>query len=452
MGILNLNKFIQKSRVYKYGEINPSVVVIDGSNYLFSRMMSRFAKLKAEFSIENWKSVDIDLLFQTKYLVENVSRDLVYKIRNIINMYTDVSVYFVMDPFHGKPLYHIDSSMKYNEKYISVLVTNEELENGIDIDFKSEEQQKRKNARNHDDINIKHKETLRSLIQDSSDYDLVNGVYDQSTWYNTDSRFHVIKSCVLAILSEEFKDRNLVVVAEDEADLVIKNIAVQNQISGRDILIMSRDTDYFALFADIPEAYWEDFATGNVYNPYTTWSEYFGEYFSYELIIRLCPVFGNDYTVKERIISCENFEDVLTLIESHTNNKCYKSLNKIKSLYKVLEKGLALERNEDICLYLDDLMHNYSDKYFLKYYSSVLIYENWNKYNRYSILSMNPEIEKQKMIEYLLSNTSGIILKWNSDGLYFNWPEFIDSIIVKMYEDVTSMRSAYDELPLEDEM
>ena len=226
------------------------------------------------------------------------------------------------------------------------------------------------------------------------------------------------------------------------------------------ILILSMDTDYLILFADMPNV---DVAQlqhrSTIYNPVKCWKNILGQYYSYELVIRIAPILGNDYTVHEMIISAKNFDDVLSLFNVNGQFSSLK-FNQRKKVYKVVD-GARQQNGLIDFKYLDDLIYGWNSAYFLKYFLSVTIYTNWNTYNKYNIVPQqnNIMVEEEtskvfrKILEYInesyKDNETITLYEWDSTMLFVNWDEFFDTIKANEFNTFEDCLDYYYEVYLQ---
>ena len=280
--------------------------------------------------------------------------------------------------------------MNYNHKYEHVITDDNSLSSGetIKVNIKSAEQEVRRKRLDkaefmQKEINYIHllKEQPSNLSDD--EINILISIFKQSYCFKNSSELLRLSWIILKSIDMKFhKDGIKIVDAIDEADLVIKNIANEfdEDVS---ILILSTDTDYNILFSDMPNV---DVASlmniNTIYNPHNCWKQILGDAFSYDAVIRFAPLLGNDYTVKECIVSAKNYEDVISLLNANGKFNTLKRYSR-KKIYKLVQNVKTPEGPTDL-EYLDDIIYNWNSDYFKRYYVSNIIYSNWMLYNKYN--------------------------------------------------------------------
>ena len=264
MGVEGLNTIIKrtpKEALRKYRR-----VVIDGSNLIFAKLASNVSHLRDIFRIPEWEAIDKNLLYQTKYIIDNATRDIIGFIDRCFRTYCPDEVYLVMDP-KTTPSYRVNADMLFeneseteegrvmtsgtlrDNQYLTAIMTPEEIADTFTVEYsiKEEEQEKRKLASDK----TKQTETELSKLQTLNiepDYvPIVSMIYKQSYHYRNVSEMLKLSRLVLLNVEEYFVGKNVYVVdAKDEADLVIKNI-VKNNIGTRVQITFESDG------GDVPE-------------------------------------------------------------------------------------------------------------------------------------------------------------------------------------------------------
>ena len=389
MGILKLNELFKRCFTEAYGK-KYDVVIIDGSNIIFQTLCSQLSKLKKSSIITQWQSVNLDLMTQISYIITYSIQD----ITDTINKYFDQGVseiIMVIDPVE-EPCYNIDTSYQFNHAYQDLI--DEDLKNGITIELhiKSEEQEKRRTAANKtDDKQQRIAEILQLDELTTEQKQILSTIFSQSFMFNENRQLLILANYIIKTVHRLLKDKNFKLIqAKDEADLVIKNIG-ESFHNDEQILILSMDTDYNVLFGCNPNVNTCSLTNRyTVYNPYKCWKALFADSpaFDFDHVIRLAPLFGNDYTVKEYLVSAPNFEDVLTLYEARLQElkegKGTKKITKFVKTITLSNDDMSSLEGELLDLdLLDKFIHDWNINYFEKYYRSNIIYTNWNKYNRY---------------------------------------------------------------------
>jgi hypothetical protein len=169
-----------------------------------------------------------------------------------------------------------------------------------------------------------------------------------------------------------------------EADLYIAHF-IKTNLKDQINQIVSTDTDYFVLLYGT-NTYISQGGLYPVYSIDEAWSNI--PEINEELVYRLAPLLGNDYTNKEMIISNNTFDTFISMLKDK-NKVALKSNTK---LAKCFNPNKAVDPES-----LDEQILKYSPSYFKKYYISYLIYKYLDKY-KYSKpkYSIKIDIEKEK--------------------------------------------------------
>ena len=457
MGIEHLNDLFKQCRTEEANKAY-DVVIIDGSNIIFQSLCSQLSKLKKSGAvIQQWQSISIDILAQLSFITNYAIED----ITNTIQKYFDRGVneiIMVVDP-SGSPSYTFNTSYKFNHEYEYLI--DSELHTGIDVSItiKSAEQEKRRAAANK----TKFKDDIVNDIMDLADIDdnekqLLVDIFKQSYMLSETKELLVLSNYVLLTVYSKLAKQNYKMIrAIDEADLVIKNIA-ESYDNDEKILILSMDTDYNVLFGDNPNI--DTASLMNrwiVYNPYKCWESLFdgSPSFDYDHIVRLAPLFGNDYTAKECLVNAINLSDVIALYEN--NIGALRHGNSRKKITK-----FALDVDFDDCLTdeigllnldaLDTLIFKWNPAYFKHYYTSNIVYTNWMRYGKHNVVEVPDEIECTQELENVLrhvyatltskasdgsslaggdaenANVPYVIYKWDMKYMFDDWYEFFNSL------------------------
>ena len=462
MGVLSLNKLFSKCFQEAYGK-HYDVVIIDGSNIIFQTLASELSKLKKSSEIMQWKSINLDLMAQVSFITSYAIDD----IEKTIDKYFERGVeeiILVLDPI-TTPTYTINTSYKYNHKYEFVL--DKDLEKGInlDVNIKSEEQEKRKEAVDKSKIITETVENIH-LLEDFSEEqkNILEQVFKQSFTFAETKQLLTLGMYVLMSVYYRLKDKNFKMIsAIDEADLVIKNIA--ETFTDKSILVLSADTDYNILFGDNENVDTSSLMRRDVvYNPHKCWKALFADSLccDYEHIIRLAPLFGNDYTIKKGLANAENFNDILLLFESNLNALARGSsvkritkfakfiVNSVENVNFIGDDVLDLDT-------LDEFLHNWDPEYFVRYYVSVIVYTNWDKYGRYEEIPKPSEntcnLELDKLLTQMWNNFGDkhVMYKWDPVLLFSDWDKFFKSIEEVEFNEPTDVIDYYCENEWKDE-
>lgn len=464
MGVKNLNKVLNDCVQEPYDKYH-SVIIIDGSNLIFQVLSRQLSKLKKSGTavINRWHSFDAPLVKTMVYIIQESINDISNQLERYFNRGVK-EIYIVTDP-HQTPSYQINTTMKYNHKYEKLITGDDSLKNGetVELNIKFAEQNLRKERNSKEkyiEQEIGYIKELKRKDESIENFDpnhfdclteeqvnILIDIFKQSYCFNDNGNLLRLGWIVLKTIDFKFRKNGVMIVdAVDEADLVIKNIAREVSECSEDtnILVLSMDTDYNILFSNMPNVDVSTLLRNDVIrNPYKCWKQILGNIYSYETVIRISPILGNDYTVGEPLIGANNYKDILCLYNVDDKfNELKKSAR--KKVYKVVygvEKPEGILKNEEV----DDMIYNWCAKdkskendYFKKYYLSNIIYENWEKYNRYNIIepqneaSIEEEIKTSfvKIIATIDENyKNGITLyNWNSSFLFTDWKGFFNSI------------------------
>lgn len=464
MGVKDLNLVFSKCSKVNVSKVH-EVVIIDGSNLIFQMLMSQLSKLRRNGSIiKQWDSIDMSLVHQMVFIIQKSIEDISNLIERYLNNQTK-EIFIVMDP-RQSPCYIINTKMNYNHKYEHVITNDDSLSNGetIQVNIKMNEQEVRRKRFDkaefmQKEINYIHllKEEPSNLSDD--EINMLISIFKQSYCFKNSSEILRLSWIILKSISMKFhKDGIKIVDAIDEADLVIKNIANEFE-EDVGILILSTDTDYNILFSDMPNV---DVASlmklDNIYNPHTCWKQILGDVFSYDVVIRFAPLLGNDYTVKENIVSAKNYEDVISLLNVNGKFNTLKRYSR-KKIYKLVQNVKAPEGPTDL-EYLDDIIYSWNSDYFKKYYISNIIYSNWTLYNKYNILEQQDEqaindeiyVSLRKILTFCNEDYGEDetieLYEWNSN--YFNnWSTFFDNLTIRKFSSYDNFIKYFHTISIE---
>lgn len=461
MGIKKLNELFKQCKREPKNKYY-STIIYDGSNIIFQVLCSEFSQLKKNgLLIAEWNAVNLNLASQITSLIATSTNTIVELIKPQFEANSVEKIYFVIDPATS-PNYKIETNYSYNHKY-EYLIGDELSKNiPIELNIKADEQETRKKAQSKDEKREQQSNNINMFSKLSEEQkELLLKVFNQAYMFNDISELMKLSSYVIKSVLSSLKDFEFYIIeAIDEADLVIKNIAYTECDKNEPILVVSADTDYNVLFSDMPNVDTTSLMNrGFVYNPYSCWQQLFVNYkqlFEYKYIIRLAPLFGNDYTVKESILAANNYEDALKLfngeIETLRNGLGTKKITKIVRDYQYESKSdFTLED-------IDDLLFEYSEDYFTKYYLSNIIYENWPKYNKYSTMKQPNENELAQIIENMLyslyidsaklagnnistitgsylDKLSSTLIIWKPKYIFTDWTKFFDKLKIVKFDN-----------------
>ena len=457
MGILKLNNLFNTCPTE---ELNKpyNIVIVDGSNIIIQTLCSQLSQMKKSgLLIQQWDSVNADLLTQISYII----RYSIESIHNTLQHYYDQGaeeVILVLDPIES-PKYLIRSSFEYNHEYQDIL--DPDLKNGVDIDFdiKSDEQEKRRAAADKSKEKneyIQEIETLDSL--DPSDREKLVSVFKQSFTFNEMKELTRLGKYILKEVYRSFKGKTFKIInAIDEADLVIKNVAAEYD-SSKLILVLSMDTDYNVLFGDMPNVDTCSLTKRyTIYNPCRCWKSLFKESacFDYDHILRCAALFGNDYTVKQFLVSAPNFSDVLKLFEGRIKQLRAGARSKKITTFANTITDEDFDSSDLLPLeLLDKFLYKWNENYFRQYYMSNIIYTNWTIYNRYELMPEPDELACTQELEAFWTSfiTAPFKLyKWQSEYIFKDWHKFFETLEIVEFDCVDVLIDYYYEHEYHDE-
>ena len=466
MGVQNLNVIIKSwtpSANNKFKRI-----IVDGTNLLFNKLSRYISQLRKQKYISDWNGVDLNIVLQTKYIIEQTLNDITNYINRLQRKFAAVEIFLVFDPKQTPDCIvsvdlaniYTDDDKLISNQYINQLLDKDEVDKKEYVGFKvkSDEQASRRKANDKTSFIMQTINNINTLQDVEPDMKLLLGeVFKQSYHYNNTHNLLSLSSVVKVCLRERFINKFLYIVeAENEADLVIKNIATNNvgfksslcaSDTDVDTLVLSADTDYHILFADCPNVCVSTLDHSVIYNPFDGWNELLGDAYSYEAVFRISAFLGNDYTTHASIINIDKgFDDVLRMFNIDDRFDELKD-NKRKKVYRIVKNVSKPEGFTPLEL-IDERIFNFSqsatsDKeatyrlYFKKYLLSCIVYKNWNIYSC-EILDNNVDRlvaknmvndEMVKIIVKILS-TYPIVFDWQSYNLSTNWLEFVKTVNV----------------------
>lgn len=419
MGVKNFKYLLksqqpQKINTFKY-------IIVDGNNLLITFLCSAKSKIAKSYTSTTWAGFSIDILKQTKLILNETLKLIFNELNRFVDKYQTEEIWIIFDPpkdFDYK--INIDTFHLIDNDYFNSLPHDEH--NNIILNVKDEEHKKRELSRNTTKERL---QTTLTAIENNEYYKTlsettnislndIQQLYKQSYGYE-DSTILLKLLTVLqkALINksrktlelnfiderEDFLNLNLniditaklyTLYAKDEADLVIKNISKYlTNIHGENILIISKDTDYKILFANDENVYISDLHydySNKITHPFTLWREllsFLPAERLYDYVIRLAPIFGNDYTNGKGIINLSATADNINYIKALLNLP-YDKISANTSIYKFV-KTLPQEKQLFTPTQLDYYIKQYDSEYYDKYIKSVVIYYNYNFFNDFEI-------------------------------------------------------------------
>ena len=389
MGVKEFNKIRDKYGTPIDDEIEFTKVIIDASNLIHTYLSAGYSDLLKQCGKYDFGGIKLDILSQCIQVVANVENAVRNYIHSIMKKHPKADITLVLDPIKT-PEYIIDSGNKDVELvYLREIFPDTKLNIGtrslFHVNMKEKEQKKRQGADKIQEILDAHEDSDEEFKQ----------LVKESMLLGSQHKIILLMEPLLSLLLDEFKNIKKVrfVRAKCEADLLIKNLAYEYK--DETVLVRSKDTDYYFLLSDFEWCYCSDLkATAPIYNPNELWNTFLDEKFSYELIVRLSPLIGNDYTAHMNIVNASKDDDIKMFINMDNSFKQLSSKRnntKLKQIYNIATKNNFIDDiNEDElidCVLLDEMIRLYDFNYFKSYYLSVIIYIEWGFYHEYETLT-----------------------------------------------------------------
>lgn len=400
MGVNDFNTLVITYGRRLVGKRKFDKIIIDASN-LFHRYLSAvLAELKRTYgTFELFGGIKATLPTQAAYVVVHTFSSITMYINKLLRQYSPKQIYLVLDPLGEGVEYIIDGNSEFIDKdYIHILFPNyrDGEHNVRSVCLKENEQRKRAGVNEIE----KGLERIKGYWDKSDE-----GLDDETVSYLDEQLRHIVKDtlylssqhnviglarALLSLLTKEFKSKSDTVIfvrAYCEADLLIKNLANEPVPT----LVISADTDYYFILSDFEHCYCMDVKSGSpIYSPKELWMNMLEDAYSYDIIIRLSPLFGNDYTVHKGIIGAKNGDDVIKFMNIHGDIGTI-MLQRRKTVSKVLLHSKQLVPDGVMTpKIIDEIIRHYDVEYFKTYYESVVVYKHWQTYNDYKILKEEP--------------------------------------------------------------
>ena len=186
---------------------------------------------------------------------------------------------------------------------------------------------------------------------------------------------------------------------------------------------MSKDTDYKALFVDSPNIYITDLHCNSyvpLFHPYSAWREVLPEELTkgsvYDYVIRLAPIFGNDYTTGSGIINLSetaNGEEQLRALLTFKPDNISKRTTLYKFINSFSETNGIITPDE-----LDTRVKTFMDSaYYIKYLQSIVIYKNFNYFCNFEISTK--QFNFNENLDFVFKNILSPVFKdiYTFDGI-----------------------------------
>ena len=448
MGIINLNE-IQKHSVHsKYNPktFKANTIIIDGNNLLFNRLTAIRASFANTYSNLELNTIDKPLLYQLVSILNATIKGIVDMITNYYynSLKGEKNIIIVFDP-PNTPNYYIPGAG------IMTLKRKEE-ENRIN----KQKRQFDKMQTKIDDLKLKYSDEIELI-------------YNQLSYLLNDSNIKklmpIIKNELLYIYRKtqdqndssdtsgnkytsefNFKQQPVdickhvyLIQSISEADLVIYNLA--KLLNYAPVLIRSMDSDYYVLCSNLKNVFKRDISdktknktTGKyedtlIYNTWIIWREIFGTNITYDDIITMATMAGNDYTAKTSLYSfkVDNYKKIyegdfskITRSAKHIYpyvNRGFSNINDIVNkycednedarnsmlIYKHIDDNFQFDESQISSFKLNDLVMKIQNELNNDFYdyendiTNISIVEDPHEYVRRIILDIN-NIENAAMM------------------------------------------------------
>ena len=379
MGVKNLNVLLN---LYKNDQsIIPKTMylaVIDGNNMLITFLQSAIKNL----------NYGIDIIKQTENIMCMVYERVIKELDKFVRLYGLKEIWIVFDPRH-KLEYNIDVDL-FNLLDIEYFKNKYNADKFV-LTSKDTEHVKRQKSRQYSEKTFD--DALEKELYGYQNQRIANKLIKilQKTLVNA-SRF--TNGCNWLdedydYLTNKYKPKEeyklyIVQGEHTEADLIIKNlIEMFNTLySNENFMVISKDTDYKILFSNLANVWCSELNCNraDIINPYLTWMNFFKPLTDkqpispnelYNMVIRLAPLIGNDYTA--------GYSSIITLRNEYNMNlpilKLFdKSINAPVNVRTNLGKFLLRYHYNNT---LDENVKMYSNELYSVYIESVVIYTNW---------------------------------------------------------------------------
>lgn len=309
MGIVGLNKLIQyydtenKGKSSSNKNLRFNTAIIDANNIICIFLNATFKSMKDNNTVNN--VIYNPLLYQLHEIIVSTIRATTIYIDTVHKRLTNErNVILVFDPIQT-PKYNIivesfksDTDTKNNE-------TNE---------LKLQEQLNRSKVRS--DKYKKEVEKLTSADIPETSKRLLHQLTHFDNQDNLMKLISIVQNELLYIYgkteeSELKLDRRLrysndiqFIQSISEADLTIYNLCLLFNYDST--IIYSRDTDYYVLCADLDNVYKTDALTNRpIYKVRDIWTSCFDDKITFDDIISIATICGNDYTAKTHLLEFE---------------------------------------------------------------------------------------------------------------------------------------------------
>lgn len=399
MGVTEFQKVIENfGKEQKISSFRHAI--IDGNNLLMIRIPSTVSTLAKQFYLQEFDGYSIDVCEQLVRIIKQVGKGIISTFHTLLSTYHMETIYVIFDP-KTTPLYRFRSDMIFCDEDTTLEESEycDFLLNGVEevaIKLKQDEQNKRTAAQSSDSKFEQLYKNIDNITVTDSVKELFKNIAKQSHYFHAVEGWKkIIQPCIdytLYLLSEDEEIREHVKFydSEVEADLSIKNLALKLTAESPDnILILSTDTDYYILFADCPNVYCKSLngKPPAIYSPMQVFKRMLGKEYKYDIVIRLAPLLGNDYTVHAKIGSSKDIDNVLKLFGINGKIEDLRSLRKNTTVYKMIANASNVDTMNTMTKvkkyhysFVDKLIRNHDEATFRGYLMSVLTYKNIEYY------------------------------------------------------------------------
>ena len=450
MGVKNFMELVKKYNPDGCSKGHYKAAIFDGNNLFFMKIAGVVSRLYKKSPLTEFNGFNENVIDQLTRIIEDAKSECLRLINYALAKDNVDEVYLVFDPV-SSPEYTISKDMMYyddmtleDSDWKEIILGDEDQ---ITFNIKRDEQNKRATAQkgriNRDDI----AEQIDSLELTDAVKDELQQIALQSNYFNTEFA-KLMSVCIAEIykcMSPDEHSKIHFIQSIVEADLTIRNLA-DHVVNKPDdpVLILSADTDYCILFADCPNVYWRSLHVNSsniTYHPHTVFRNLLKDGYSYDAVIRISPLMGNDYTVHEGLISkADDINNALALlnVNKYLSPKILMSCSasKIRNMACAADnedtiKALSMLKKPSMEL-SDSIIYNGNELYFKRYMYSILVYKNIKRFDgQYAEFEMSEDDVKHEYncIQNLLQKRFNTLYAWNYvDSI--QKPTFLDSITV----------------------
>lgn len=309
MGIVGLNKLIQyydtknKGQSINNKKLKFNTAIIDANNIICIFLNATFKSMKDNHTINN--IIYNPLLCQLHEIIVSTIRATTNYINAVHRRLTNEhNVILVFDPIQT-PKYNIVVESFKSNTYTKNNETNElKLQEQLNRSkVRSDKYKKEVDKLNSADI----PETSKRLLHQLTHFDNQDNLMKLISIVQNELLYIYGKTEESELKLERwlmFSDDIQFIQSISEADLTIYNLCLLFNYDST--IIYSRDTDYYVLCADLDNVYKTDALTNRpVYNIRDIWTSCFDDKITFDDIISIATICGNDYTAKAYLIEFE---------------------------------------------------------------------------------------------------------------------------------------------------